>query len=126
MKRVLNSSYFFWLILALPATPMLSAMASGSADLERLLHPTGEFAARFMIIAMLISPLRLLFPKAKWLFWLMQRRRHLGAVLTLVHWIFVHNNLGPALVHFLPLAGLEAWRIWKTYFDVKRPDAVSA
>lgn len=27
--------------------------------------------------------------------------------------IFVHNNFGPALVHFLPLAGLETYRIWK-------------
>jgi sulfoxide reductase heme-binding subunit YedZ len=40
-----------------------------------------------------------------------QRWVYAAAVLTLVHWIFVHNNLGPALVHFLPLALLEAYRI---------------
>ena len=36
-----------------------------------------------------------------------------AAVLTLVHWGALHDwgGLGPALVHFLPLALLEAYRI---------------
>ncbi len=198
MGRILHSPYFFWAILAIPSMPMLAGLLSGSADAERLLHPTGEFAARFMIIAMMITPLRMIFPKTRWLIWLMRRRRYLGvaafgyallhtllyivdmgalqpmldefwalgiwtgwaafvifiplaltsndvsqrrllagwkklqrfvypaAVLTLVHWIFVHNNLGPALVHFLPLAALEAWRIRKTYFGNKRPAVAPA
>lgn len=184
VKAVLNSPYFFWAILALPSVGLLNG-ALGSGDLKPLLHPTGEFAARFMIIAMLVSPLRLLFPKARWIAWLMRRRRYLGvaafgyaalhtlyyvldlgsmsavaadfwkfgiwtgwvafvvfvplaltsnnasvralgrnwkalqrfvyaaAVATLLHWIFVENNLGPALVHFVPLAALEVYRIWK-------------
>jgi hypothetical protein len=37
-----------------------------------------------------------------------------AALLTLVHWIFVHNNLAAALAHFAPLAVLEALRIAKT------------
>lgn len=40
---------------------------------------------------------------------------YLAAVATLLHWIFVHNNIGPALVHFLPLAALEAYRIWRNW-----------
>ena len=36
---------------------------------------------------------------------------YLAALLTLVHWIFVHNNIGPALVHFIPLAILETYRV---------------
>lgn len=187
IRGAIASPYFLWLILALPAFPMVFGLASGNVIPEQMLHPTGEFAARFMIIAMMITPLRLVFPKAGWLMWMMRRRRHFGvaafayallhtifyvidmgtlqtmldeflalgiwtgwlaflifiplgltsndmaqrklrsmwkslqrwvypaAVLTLVHWIFVHNNLGAALVHFLPLALLEAWRIWKYY-----------
>lgn len=197
MSRLFNSPYFFWAILALPSIPMILGLGSG-ADPERLLHPTGEFAARFMIIAMMITPLRMMFPKVRWLLWLQRRRRWLGvaafayavlhtwlyiidmgalqpmldefwalgiwtgwvaflifiplaltsndtsqrwlltrwkkvqrfvyaaAVLTVIHWIFVHNNFGPALVHFLPLAALETWRIWKTYFGAKRTAAVPA
>ena len=43
----------------------------------------------------------------------LQRWTYAAAVFTLLHWIFVHNNLGPALVHFVPLAGLETYRIWR-------------
>ena len=189
MSRIiafLNSPYALWALLALPSVGMVSGFVDGRASAESLLHPTGEFAARFMIIAMMITPLRLLFPRHRWPIWLARRRRYLGvaafgyaalhtlfyvvdmaslrlildefwalgiwtgwaafaiflplalasnnlaqrrlrswwkplqrwvypaAVLTLVHWIFVHNNLGPALVHFVPLALLEIYRIWKT------------
>ena len=44
----------------------------------------------------------------------LQRFVYPAAVATLLHWIFVHDNYGPALVHFVPLAGLEIYRIWKT------------
>lgn len=41
----------------------------------------------------------------------LQRLVYPAAILTLVHWIFIHNNLGPALVHFAPLAILTGWRV---------------
>lgn len=185
LRALLDSPYAFWAILALPSVAMISGALSGG-DLEPLLHPTGEFAARFMIIAMMLTPLRMLFPKSSALLWLMRRRRYFGvaafgyaalhtlyyvidlgslsavvadiakfgiwtgwvafvifvpmaltsnnasmrrlgrswkmlqrfvypaAVATLLHWIFIHNNIGPALVHFVPLAALEIYRIWKT------------
>lgn len=43
----------------------------------------------------------------------LQRFVYPAAVLTLLHWIWVHNNLGPALVHFVPLAVLFALRFFK-------------
>jgi methionine sulfoxide reductase heme-binding subunit len=187
------SRYILWALLALPALPMLASLFTGRIDdegraaTEFLLHPTGEFAARFMIIAMVATPLRLLFPRAApirllikhrrafgvaaflyasfhtllyiidmgslqsmlseftalgiWTGWLamlifvplgltsndaslralgtawksLQRLVYPAAVATLVHWIFVHNSLGPALVHFMPLAALEAYRIWHNF-----------
>ena len=51
----------------------------------------------------------------------LQRLVYPAAVLTLMHWIFVHNNFGPALVHFVPLAALELYRI-----VVQRQSRVSA
>jgi len=199
VKQILSSRYFFWALLALPALPMMISLSSDPGVAEKLLHPSGEFSARFMIIAMMITPLRMIFPKAGWLNWLMRRRRALGvaaflyavlhlvlyvmekgalapmlaefmelgiwtgwlafaifvplgltsnnisqrwllkkwkslqrfvypaAVLTLAHWIFVHDNFGPALVNFLPLAGLEAWRIWKNLSgSTGRPLAASS
>lgn len=190
LKPLLNSPYAFWALLALPSVSMINGALNGG-DLEPLLHPTGEFAARFMIIAMMLTPLRMLFPKSSVVRWLLRRRRYLGvaafayaalhtlyyvidlgtlsavvadiakfgiwtgwvafvifvplamtsnntsvrrlgrtwkalqrfvypaAVATLMHWIFIQNNIGPALVHFIPLAVLETYRIWKTTHTVR-------
>ncbi|MET1411025.1 ferric reductase-like transmembrane domain-containing protein [Roseibium sp. HPY-6] len=191
--NLVNSRAFIWALLALPSIPMMLALTSGTASedgrpaTEFLLHPTGEFAARFMIISMIISPFRLMFPKNKFWFWMLRRRRYFGvaafayaaahtvlylfdmgslqailgefwalgiwtgwlaffifvpmaltsndasmrllgrrwkplqrlvylaAVATLLHWMFVHNEFGPALVHFVPLLLLEAYRIQRVY-----------
>ena len=193
VKSIFGSRYFLWAILALPSIGFVSGLAGGGASAHQLLHPTGEFATRFMIIAMLATPLRLLFPTKKWTMWFIQNRRYFGvaafmyalfhtvlyvvdmgslqamldeffklgiwtgwvaffifiplaitsndasvkalrqkwkplqrwvypaAVLTLVHWIFVENNVGPAMVHFVPLALLEIYRVWHQKFrKVKR------
>lgn len=192
-KTVLNSRIFLWTLLAIPSIPMILAFANGAVSedgrpaTEFLLHPTGEFAARFMIISMIISPFRLMFPKNGFWFWMVRRRRYFGvaafayaafhtvlylidmgslqavlgeflafgiwtgwlaffifvpmavtsndasvrrlgpfwkplqrfgylaAVATLLHWMFVHNEFGPALVHFVPLALLETYRISRVF-----------
>lgn len=157
---------------------------SGDVLAMDMLHPTGEWSARLMIFAMILSPLVSILGSKPWLNWLVQRRRALGvasfiyavlhlifylmdmgniddilaefwalgiwtgwaailiflpiamtsndaalrrlklwwkrlqrlvypaAVLVLVHWIFIHNNLGPALVHFIPLMLLVAARFF--------------
>jgi len=65
MKRVFNHPYFFWLLLAIPSIPMMLELSQGR-NVGRLLHPTGEFAARFMIIAMMLTPLLLLCRTMRW------------------------------------------------------------
>ncbi|MFY0619705.1 sulfite oxidase heme-binding subunit YedZ [Shimia sp.] len=190
VRNIINHRYFIWAVLALPSIPMIAALASGGSGpngvplTEMLLHPTGEFSARFLIITMMLTPLRLLFPVSGFLRWMIKRRRYFGmaaffyalfhtvlyvvdmknlqaildeffalgiwtgwlamlifiplaltstdsavrklglrwkplqrmvyiaAVATLLHWIFVHNNLVPALVHFVPLAALETYRLY--------------
>ena len=183
VMRILNSPYTFWALLALPSIGMMSEFLGGGTSPHRHLHPTGEFAARFMILAMMITPLRMMFPRHSWPLWLLRRRRYLGvaafgyallhvvfyvvdlgsmskvlsdafelsiwtgwvaflifvplaltsndwavlrlkkawkpmqrwvyvaAVFTLAHWIFLEYELGAALVHFLPLAFLEGYRV---------------
>lgn len=191
LRRIIDHRYALWVILALPTIPMTMALLAGASDpngmpvTEMLLHPTGEFSARFLIIAMLLTPLRMLFPGSGFIRWMIKRRRYFGmaaffyalahtalyvvdmgtlrdmlgeflalgiwtgwlamlvflplamtstdavvrklgarwkplqrtvylaAIATLLHWIFVHNNLGPALVHFTPLAALEIYRIYQ-------------
>ena len=184
LRIILNKKPTFWLLLAIPALLMLRRYASGDVIAMDMLHPTGEWAARLMIFAMVLSPLVSLLGPKPWLNWLVQRRRALGvaafaysvlhllfylidmgnlddilaefwalgiwtgwaamllfvplavtsndasmrklkagwkqlqrlvypaAVLVLVHWIFIHNNLVPALVHFVPLALLVVARFF--------------
>jgi len=193
-RNIINHRYFIWALLALPSIPMVGALVSGTPGpdgkpiTEMLLHPTGEFSARFLIITMMLTPLRILFPGSGFLRWMIKRRRYFGmaaffyalfhtvlyvidmgslramlgeflalgiwtgwaamlifiplaltstdsavrklgtrwkalqrtvyiaAVATLLHWIFVHNNIGPAIVHFVPLAALETYRLYHNKF----------
>ncbi len=39
-----------------------------------------------------------------------QRLAYPAAILTLVHWMFVHDNVMAAFLNFAPLAALELWR----------------
>lgn len=197
MSRV--SPYLLWLVLALPAFGFCTLLLTSDDPrvVHQLLHPTGEFSARFMIIAMLASPLVLLLRGWRGPQWLKRNRRYFGvaafgyaamhtvlylvdegtaarviadlpklyiwtgwlafaifiplaatsmdyfvrrmgtswktlqrttyaaAVLTLLHWAALHNwgGIGPALVHFGPLAVLESYRVWYWYI---RPRGISA
>ena len=163
---------------------MLLGYQTGAITAIDLLHPTGEWSARLMIVAMMLSPLVAIFGPRRWLIWLVRRRRALGvaafvyaalhlifyiidmgnlsqilaefwalgiwtgwaamllfvplamtsndasmralkagwkrlqrlvyptAILVLVHWIFIDNDLVPALVHFIPLTLLVAARFF--------------
>ena len=184
LRIILNKKYVFWLLLSLPALILLYGYFVGRVIAMDMLHPTGEWSARFMVIAMMLSPLVSLLGRKRWLNWLVQRRRYFGvasfcyallhlafyiidmenlddilaefwalgiwtgwaamvlfvplastsneasvrvlkvgwkrlqrlvyptALLVLVHWIFIDNDLGPALVHFIPLAILIAARFF--------------
>ncbi|OYY71388.1 MAG: hypothetical protein B7Y00_04260 [Sphingomonadales bacterium 17-56-6] len=189
LRIILNNKKAFWALLCLPALFILQPYASGDLIAMDMLHPTGEWSARFMIAAMALSPLLSLLGPRPTLIWLIQRRRALGvaafayavlhlvfyvidmgnvddmlaeffalgiwtgwvamllfvplaltsndismralkagwkrlqrmvypvALLVLVHWIFIHNNLVPALVHFIPFLLLVAAR----FFLPRRP-----
>jgi sulfoxide reductase heme-binding subunit YedZ len=194
LRIILNKKPTFWLLLSVPALLMLRGYLSGDVIAMDMLHPTGEWSARLMIVAMILSPLASLIGPKPWLNWLVQRRRALGvasflyavlhlifyvidmgnlddmlaefwalgmwtgwaamllfvplvatsndasmralkagwkrlqrlvypaALLVLVHWIFIHNNLGPALVHFVPLMLLVGAR----YFYLRKPQPQGA
>ncbi|MEP3276161.1 MAG: ferric reductase-like transmembrane domain-containing protein [Stappiaceae bacterium] len=186
------------MLLAVPAFFMLNTAftAENTRVVHQLLHPSGEFSARFMIIAMMATPLTMIFRGWRGPAWLKKNRRYFGvaaffyaalhtifylmdkaslarvvdelpqiyiwtgwlafaifiplavtsfdyfvrimgrrwkalqrwvyaaAILTLVHWAALHDWASPmgAIVHFAPLAGLEAYRIWYWYL---RPNTVS-
>lgn len=189
--RLVNAKPAFWLLLSLSALPMLVAAAAPDADFEELLHPTGEWSARFIVVALALTPLSMLFPASRVVRWLLARRRALGvaafgyavlhavfyvlamgnvadmlaelgatgiwtgwlalllmvplaltsndaalralrrgwkrlqrlaypaALLTLAHWITIHDGVSAAVLHFAPLALLQAYRLFRSRDDVR-------
>ena len=180
--RKLNSLPIFWLVLSLPSFVLLREYWAGDIIAMDILHPTGEFSARLMILALVITPLSVIFGNRRWILWLIKRRRSLGlaafgygvlhlifyiidmealkpilaefwapgiwtgwaaflvflplaitsndasmrrlkrgwkrlqrlayiaALLTLAHWLLIHDGVGAALAHFIPLLALELLR----------------
>jgi sulfoxide reductase heme-binding subunit YedZ len=180
----LRGKHLVWLVLTLPlAIALVRHAATADAYPGDLLHPTGEWSARYIILALMVTPLLRLWPQARvvrflarhrralgvaaflyalahtiayildmgtladmlaeigapaiWTGWLalailiplgltsndaavralqsgwkrLQRLAYPAAVLTLLHWALVHDGLAAALVHFVPLALLQAWRV---------------
>jgi methionine sulfoxide reductase heme-binding subunit len=184
---ILNNKYALWLLLTIPAILMIQRLTVATREAADLLHPTGEWSARLMIIAMAMAPLQSLIGNNKALGWFIARRRTFGvaafgyamlhlvfyiidmgrvddmlaelpapgiwtgwaallfmtlpaitsndaamrrlkfawkqvqrcvypaAILTLLHWIWVHNSLAAALAHFIPLGLLLAARWIKSF-----------
>ena len=183
LRRLVDSRPLFWAVLALPAAHIVYRSRSEQLWPDELVAPSGEWAARLIIAALMLTPLSLLLPRLRVVGWLVRRRRYLGvaafgyallhlgfyaaemetlanmlaeidalgiwtgwlalllmvplaatsndaavralragwkklqrlaypvALLTLVHWIVVHNEKAEALIQFAPLALLEAYRI---------------
>lgn len=76
--RVANSRYFLWLLLALPLVLLWYALASQALYYGEVLHVSGELSARLLIAALAVTPLCLMFPRARWPRWLLRRRRYFG------------------------------------------------
>lgn len=75
-----SHTYLLWSLLALPAVLILwQALHSTDPEIYgTLAHPAAEFAARLMIVAMMITPLMLFFKGSEALRWLRKSRRALG------------------------------------------------
>jgi len=79
MNALWSAPYTFWALLSVPAFLIANQALKGTPlSMGIMLHITGELSARFMLIALMITPLRMLFPKQRWTHWLMRRRRALG------------------------------------------------
>jgi sulfoxide reductase heme-binding subunit YedZ len=78
LVRWLNASWFAWLVLALPGVVLTYRYFSGATFYGEYLHTTGELGVWLLMLALAVTPLTLVFPKARWVAWLARRRRYLG------------------------------------------------
>jgi methionine sulfoxide reductase heme-binding subunit len=78
LRRLLDAPGFFWGLLAIPGVFMTYRYWHGATVYGEYLHATGELGARLLIVALAVTPLRLLMPKVAWIQWLARRRRYVG------------------------------------------------
>ncbi|MFM7336132.1 MAG: hypothetical protein ACKO1H_17300, partial [Tabrizicola sp.] len=63
LLRGLVYPYGLWLLFAVPAIAMTMAIFTAeeqAAAIHEMIHPSGEMSARFLIIAMMATPLAML------------------------------------------------------------------
>lgn len=96
-----------WALLAVPAAVALVGFAlSPNAWWGDLLHPTGEWSARFIILALAVTPLRQLFPASRIVRSLARHRRAIGvagflyALLHLLFYVLDMETVGAMLDEF--------------------------
>lgn len=113
--------YWLWALLAVPAIGFTLAISNNNDPriIHELLHPTGEFSARFLIIAMMASPLVLLFKGRAFPRWLQKNRRYFGvaafgyALFHTLLYIIDKGSLAPILAEF---PKLSIWTGWVAFF----------
>ncbi len=118
LTNILNSKYFLWLLLGLPAVGLINAWRAEELFYGEVIHITGEFSTRLLMLAMAITPLRLMFSKARWPNWLLHRRRYLGVAsfgYALLHtWVYLDRKASLALI-VEEAADFAMWTGWVAF-----------
>jgi methionine sulfoxide reductase heme-binding subunit len=128
MRTILNKKPVFWLLLSIPAVLMLSGYWRGAIDSMDMLHPTGEWSVRFMVLAMLIGPLSDLLGRRPWLVWLVQRRRYLGVAsfgYACLHLLFYIIDMGTIADMLDEINIASIWTGWLAIFLMLAPALAS-
>ncbi len=78
LRAILNSRPLLWALLAVPAAHILYRLLSEEILPDELVGPSGEWAARLIIVALMLTPLAQLLPRVRAVGWLVRRRRAFG------------------------------------------------
>lgn len=114
------SPYWLWALLTAPtALWSYQALSSDNARIFHILvHPTGEWAARLLILTMMISPLVLLFRYARFPRWLKKNRRYFGVAAfgyAALHTLFYLIDKGSAERVLSEVPRLYIWTGWLAF-----------
>lgn len=128
LRTILNSKFTLWLILSIPAVLMTYGYLSGRSDAMDLLHPSGEFSARLMIIAMMIGPLVSVFGARGVLAWFLHRRRYFGVAAfgyALLHLIFYMIDMETVKDMLAEIGAPGIWTGWLAFVLMLAPAVIS-
>jgi len=75
---LLRARLFLWLVLLLPGLVISWRYANGTMFYGEVIHATGEWSIRLMMLAMAATPVMLALPGKVFSRWLMKNRRYFG------------------------------------------------
>ena len=112
--------YWLWLVLAVPALPMIEQAITSTSPrvFHHLVHPSGEMAARLLIVTLMATPLSMLLRGWRGPRWLLRNRRYLGvaafgyAGLHTVFYLIDKADLGHVVGE---LDRLYVWTVWLAF-----------
>jgi sulfoxide reductase heme-binding subunit YedZ len=130
MSRLPLSKYLFWLVLALPAVLILLAFAARAEGVYPgdFLHPTGEWSARLLILALVLTPLSQLLPASRIVRWLMRHRRAIGLAAfgySLLHLVFYVLDMETVANMLAEVSAPAIWTGWLAFLCMLAPALVS-
>lgn len=115
---VANAKVFAWGILILPFLWLTYAWQTEMLFYGEVLHISGEFSARLLILALAITPCRLMFPDAAWPRWLLRRRRYIGVAVfayALLHTLVYLDKKRTLDLIFQEGADFPIWTGWLAF-----------
>ena len=115
LRRLIDSPYLLWVLLALPGAVIIMRYATGATFYGEVVLATGDLSAKLLIATMAVTPLTLMFQGRPWVRWLLRRRRYLGvaafgyAALHTVVYLFRKGTFGLVLAEGVEPGLLTGW-----------------
>jgi sulfoxide reductase heme-binding subunit YedZ len=130
MRRPSVFKYLFWLLLALPGALLLVGFLTRPEDVfpGDYLHPSGEYAARLLIFALVLTPLSQLLPASRIVRWLLRHRRAIGVAAfgyALFHLVFYVLEMESVTNMAAELGAPAIWTGWLAFLLMLGPATVS-
>ena len=118
-KKVIDSPYATWLVLFLPAMPLLWDLVENNRYYAEIMYESGILATQFLVLALAITPLMRLsrgWPSGLAVMrWLQKRRRYIGVAAAgygTLHAIFYVRHTGSLELVLLELEEISLLTGW--------------
>lgn len=118
-QKLIDSPYTTWLVLFLPAPPLLWDLVENNRYYAEIMYESGILATQFLVLALAITPLMRL--SRRWptglsvLRWLQRRRRYIGVAAAgygALHTIFYIRHTGSFELIWLELEEISLLTGW--------------
>jgi sulfoxide reductase heme-binding subunit YedZ len=130
MTRRALPKYLFWLLLALPAALLVADFATRPEYVfpGDYLHASGEYSARLIILALVLTPLSQLLPNSRIVRWLLRHRRAVGVAAfgyAMLHLVFYVLDMEGVENMVAELGAPGIWTGWLAFLLMLVPALVS-